>query len=91
MANKCHLRKTTYTLIFSLVLVYGELQIHLRWTKLVVVIISFLILPCYRCMVNGILKFVGAGEFSKFLFRMAVGRISISHLVLLLFVFSPER
>lgn len=42
-------------------------------------------------MVNGILKFVGAGEFSKFLFRMAVGRISISHLVLLLFVFSPER
>lgn len=39
---------------------------------------------------DGILKFVGAEEFRKFLLRMAIRHISSSDMVLLLFVFSSE-
>lgn len=49
-----------------------------------------LVLPYYRCIVNGMLKFVSAGEFREFLLRMTVRHTSTSDLVLLLFVFSSE-
>lgn len=42
-------------------------------------------------MVDGILKFVGAGEFNKFLLGMAIRYISGSDPVLLLFVLSSEN
>lgn len=39
---------------------------------------------------NGMLKFISAGEFSEFLLRMTVRHTSTSDQVLLLFVFSSE-
>lgn len=90
IANKDHLRKTIWTLF----------KIHISlWT----VLNSFkvdksgyyhfflsLVLPYYRCLVNAMLRFVSAGEFSEFLHRMTVRHTSTSDLVLLLFVFSSE-